>query len=120
MFTIIYVAYLIDADALVKITKAGLKESLTAHLDLRVAPIVEKEVVHEGRGLGHADAAEVERNLGKKRLRLAPKPSGRSLKATLFKGGEADLVALFERGDYTAVISDDGRRRALLIADGRR
>lgn len=108
MFTIIYVAFLMDADALVKITKAGLKETLTAHLDLRMAPVVAKEVVQEGKRLGHADAAEVERNLTRKRLRVTRDPSP-SPKAALFKGGEADLVALYETGDYAAVISDDQR-----------
>jgi hypothetical protein len=101
-------ALLIDADALVKITKARLKETLTAHLDLRMAPVVAKEVIQEGKRLGHADAEEVERNLIKKRLRVTPAPRP-SPRASLFGGGEADLVALYESGDYSAVISDDQR-----------
>lgn len=108
LFTITYVAFLIDSDALVKITKAGLKETLTAHLDLRMAPVVAKEVIQEGKRLGHADAAEVERNLNKKRLRVTTHPPA-SPKAALFRGGEADLVALYESGSYSAVISDDQR-----------
>lgn len=108
MFTITYVAFLIDADALVKITKAGLKETLTAHLDLRMAPVVAKEVIQEGKRLGHADAAEVERNLKKKRLRVTNDPDDSPM-AALFKGGEADLVALYGSGSYSAVISDDQR-----------
>lgn len=99
-------AFLIDSDALVKITKAGLKETLTAHLDLRMAPVVAKEVIQEGKRLGHADAAEVERNLKRKRLRITTAPRA-TPKAALFKGGEADLVALYESGNYAAVISDD-------------
>ncbi len=108
LFTITYMAFLIDADALVKITKAGLKETLTAHLDLRMAPVVAEEVIQEGKRLGHADAAEVERNLKKKRLRVTTEPAA-SPKAALFRGGEADLVALYETGNYSAVISDDQR-----------
>jgi hypothetical protein len=106
LFTIMYVAFLIDSDALVKITKAGLKETFTAHLDLRMAPVVAKEVIEEGKRLGHADAVAVERNLARKRLRLTPAPRA-SAKASLFSGGEADLVALYESGHYSAVISDD-------------
>jgi hypothetical protein len=107
-------AFLIDADALVKITKAGLKDTLTAHLDLRMAPIVAKEVIEEGKRLGHADAAEVERNLARKRLRMTHDPPS-SPKAALFTGGEADLVALYDSGNYSAVLSDDQRflRRAI-------
>jgi hypothetical protein len=108
LFTIIYMAFLIDADALVKITKAGLKETLTAHLDLRMAPVIAKEVIQEGKQLGHADAAEVERNVNRKRLRITTAPPS-SLKATLFEGGEADLVALYGSGNFSAVISDDQR-----------
>jgi hypothetical protein len=106
LFTIIYVSFLIDSDALVKITKAGLKETFTSHLNLRMAPVVAKEVIEEGKRLGHADAVEVERNLARKRLRLTPAPRA-SDKASLFSGGEADLVALYESGQYSAVISDD-------------
>lgn len=91
-----------------KITKAGVKETLTARLDLRMAPVVAKDVIQEGKRLGHADAAEVERNLLKKRLRVTPAPSP-SPRAALFGGGEADLVALYESGDHAAVISDDQR-----------
>jgi hypothetical protein len=114
LITILYMAFLIDSDALVKITKAGLKETLAAHLDLRMAPVVAREVIAEGKRFGHADAVEVERNLERKRLRLTPAPRA-SAKASLFSGGEADLVALYETGHYSAVISDDRRflKRAL-------
>lgn len=81
---------------------------MTAHLDLRMAPGVAKEVIQEGKRLGHADAVEVDRNVAGKRLRVTPAPAP-SPKAALFKGGEADLVALYDAGGFSAVISDDQR-----------
>jgi hypothetical protein len=106
---------LVDSDALIKITKAGLKESLTAHLDLRIVAAVRREVVQEGKKAGAADAVEVERNIVRGRLKVLD-PVAASPRSGLFSCGEAEVVAEYEAaGNYEAVISDDERfiKRAL-------
>jgi len=60
---------LIDADFIIKITKAGLKEKLLDCFDTFILESVRKEVVEEGLEKGCEDAIIVKNNIVKGKLK---------------------------------------------------
>jgi len=102
---------LMDADCLIKLTKAGLKELVATHDQIAIPEIVRREVVDAGKDKGLADAALVEKNIQAKRIKIAAgsTPHG--------KGDEA-LIEIFGAGAYDAVATDDRKLiRVLRAAD---
>jgi rRNA-processing protein FCF1 len=91
---------LMDADCLIKLTKAGLKEAVCAHLSVTIPQIVKHEVVDLGKN--HPDSTMIKDNLGKGLLSLSgvETPDGK---------GEEAALAIFQRGGFDAVCSDDKR-----------
>lgn len=98
-----------DADCLIKLTKAGLKESVVHHETVVIPERVKNEVVDAGKEKGHLDADLVEENITAKRLQVA---RGASSERT----GDEALMRTFRRGRYDAVATDDRKLIRLLKA----
>jgi hypothetical protein len=97
-----------DSDCLVKLTKAGIKESIVSAMEVHIPPLVKKETVDEAKGRGFQDAFEIERIIAGKRLHLA-NPHKKKTPAVSAAKGEEEVVSLFEEGNYDAIASDDRR-----------
>lgn len=106
-----------DSDCLVKLTKAGIKESIAAALEVHIPPLVKKETVDEAKGRGFQDAFEIEGNIARKRLYAATLHMKKPAAVSASKW-EEEVVSLFEEGNYDAIASDD--RRFLKILDAAR
>lgn len=89
-----------DADCLIKITKAGLKELVTRHFNVAIPRIVEQEVVVEGKKRNCADAFVVGDNIHNKVISVL-----KSRKKA--KTGDEALLTLFQKGRFDAVATDD-------------
>jgi len=103
---------LMDADCLIKLAKAGLKESVCQEEQIVIPRIVKKEVVDAGKRKGLPDADAVEKNIKNGMIALEEE----ALPSTL-KGDQA-LVASFKRGTYGSIATDDGRLIRMLRATG--
>lgn len=93
---------LMDADCLIKLTKAGLKECICEHVEIFIPDIVKKEVVNAGKNKGCPDADSVERNISDNIIRVAQESSKH------IKGDQA-LIETFKRGRYDGVATDDAK-----------
>ncbi|MBW1856412.1 MAG: hypothetical protein JRJ00_17435 [Deltaproteobacteria bacterium] len=96
-----------DADCLIKLTKAGLKELVGAKDTIIIPKIVKKEVVDSGKLKGCADAYVVEKNIGKKMIAIIETSSN-------YTKGDQALIALFRKNKYDAVATDDKKLTRLL------
>ena len=89
-----------DADCLIKLTKAGLKEDVCQHFQLMIPVAVEREVVDAGKAKGWPDADSIEKNIRKDLLKVTKeKASGRI-------GGDQTLVEISQKGRYDIVATD--------------
>ena len=91
---------LIDADCLIKFTKAGLKEAICTHLSVVIPQGVKREVIDLGKN--HPDSIVIKDNLDKGLLSLS------GVETQDVKGEEAAL-AIFQKGGFDAILSDDKR-----------
>jgi rRNA-processing protein FCF1 len=91
---------LMDADCLIKFTKAGLKEAVCINLSVVIPQVVKREVIDLGKN--HPDAMVIKDNLDKGLLSLS------SVDMQDVKGEEAAL-AIFRQGGFDAILSDDKR-----------
>lgn len=93
---------LMDADCLIKLTEAGLKELVCTNDVVAIPMAVMREAVDEGKARGFPDAAIIEQNLDAGRLRTVDG-------ATEDPRGDEALVATFRAGGHDVVASDDSR-----------
>jgi len=91
---------LMDADCLIKFTKAGLKESVCTHLSVVIPLIVKREVIDHGKN--HPDSIVIKNNLDNGLLSLS------GVESQDEKGEEAAL-AIFQKGGFDTILSDDKR-----------
>ena len=89
-----------DADCLIKFTKAGLKEAVCAHLSVVIPQGVKREVIDLGKN--HPDSMVIKDNLDKGLLSLS------GVETQDVKGEEAAL-AIFQKGGFDVILSDDKR-----------
>ncbi len=101
---------LMDADCLIKITKAGLKESLCQKDEVVIPFIVKLEVVDAGKTKGCADADSVEKNIQSGLISLIEEASPRNRK------GDQALIDAFKRERYDWVATDDTKLIRILRA----
>lgn len=92
-----------DADCLIKLTRAGLKEKVCAAFHVTIPSLVKEEVVDKGKALNLADAFVVEANIKNERLRVVKVTGGGA------SVGEQETVVLFQKGGYDGIGSDDKR-----------
>ena len=88
------------SDCLIKLTKAGIKETVCAHISVVIPQVVTHEVIDLGKN--HPDSMVIKDNLDKGLLSL----SGVEMQDV--KGEEAAL-AIFQKGGFGAILSDDKR-----------
>lgn len=93
---------LMDADCLIKLTKAGLKEMVAEANALFIPAAVKKEVVDTGKNKGCADAFIVEENIAAQKITVVES-------TTHYPEGDEALVALFQADKYDAVATDDAK-----------
>jgi rRNA-processing protein FCF1 len=92
-----------DADCLIKLTKAGLKGIVCENFPIFIPRIVEVEVVEEGKKKGCADAFAVEQNIAADRLSII------ASKKSTYPNGDRAVISLFNKNQYDAVATDDAR-----------
>lgn len=92
-----------DADCLIKLTKAGLKEDICRAFDVTLPRLVKKEVVDRGKARQLPDAFVVEKNLNEGMIKVK---SDKSVKAV---AGEKEALTLYQKGGFDAIGSDDKR-----------
>ncbi len=92
-----------DADCLIKLTKAGLKECICNAFDVTIPHLVKEEVVDRGRIKGLPDAHLIDKNIKHKLLKVG------GVRNSDINVGEKEAVALFENGGFDAIGSDDKR-----------
>jgi len=98
---------LMDADCLIKLTKAGIKESVCHHYEILIPDIVEKEVVDAGKIKGYPDAHLVARNIEAGIIKIA---KGSLSYANRYQA----LIEVFKEGRYEKVATDDAKLTRLL------
>ncbi|OGK44698.1 hypothetical protein A3B40_04895 [Candidatus Roizmanbacteria bacterium RIFCSPLOWO2_01_FULL_37_16] len=92
-----------DADCLIKITKAGLKEDVCSAFDITIPHLVKEEIVDRGKVKKLPDALVIERNIREKLIQVDKK------REQSIDVGEKEAMALFQNGGYDAIGSDDKR-----------
>jgi hypothetical protein len=98
--TIYYMRIVMDADCLIKLTKAGLKEEVCAAWNITIPALVASETVDRAPQL--PDAVRIGQNIAAGRVTVE------SLGSDPAKGEDAVLL-LFQGGGFDAVASDDAR-----------
>ena len=91
-----------DADCLIKLAKAGLKEFVCQHDTVAIPTIIEQEVVNAGKRKGCDDALAVEKNISINLVSVVTHGSGYAV-------GDHALIDLFPMGKYDAVATDDAK-----------
>ncbi len=89
-----------DADCLIKITKAGLKNFVGSKYTIFIPEAVKKEVVDAGKEKRCSDAFAVEKNIDANVLKITESLSD-------YVTGDEALIALFRKEDYDTVATDD-------------
>jgi predicted nucleic acid-binding protein len=96
----------IDSDALIKLTKAGLLPIITHAWQCLIPDEVYEEVVVRGKREAHPDAAEIERFIGRGLERGRVRAAPRRISAVLGPGERA-VVALFGKEQADLILTDD-------------
>lgn len=102
---------LMDADCLIKLTKAGLKELIAENALIDLPETVKQEVVDAGKLKGCMDSFAVEQNIKSQMIKVI-QSSGDYTK------GDHALAALFDKETYDAVATDDAKLTRHLTAHG--
>jgi hypothetical protein len=89
-----------DADCLIKLTKARLKESVCAAYEVLLPPEARREVMKNAPE--HPECAVIAQNLASSLLGVIPVAGGSAT-------GEAAALAAYQRGGYDGIGSDDKR-----------
>ncbi|MBM3789673.1 MAG: hypothetical protein FJW35_04890 [Acidobacteria bacterium] len=89
-----------DSDCLIKLAKAGLKETVCSGFTVVIPQLVKKEVVDNGRA--HPESAVVAANMERGLLSVARESRGENI-------GEDAALKLYRKGGFDAVASDDHR-----------
>ncbi len=96
-----YMKIIMDADCLIKLTKAGLKERVCQAFSLFIPHRVKEEVVDNGKAKELPDAVMIDDNIERGRIKVLTAPGPKKI------AGEQEAVALFQTGGFDAIGSDD-------------
>jgi len=99
---------LMDADCLIKLTKAGLKETIASACYIIIPHVVKAEVVDAGKVKDCEDAFIVEKNLTAGKIDVFGKTAS-------FRKGDDAVIELFDKTTHDAVGTDDARLVKRLI-----
>nr|QNO51759.1 hypothetical protein LBHPMFOL_00029 [Methanosarcinales archaeon ANME-1 ERB6] len=104
---------ILDADSLIKLTKAKAKEIVLKNMEAYIPPKVFEETVEIPKEEGYPDAFLIDENLKKGLLAVEKIKENKEAEALITKlrirGGEADVFRLYKSGDFDVVSSDDGK-----------
>ena len=89
----------VDSDALIKITKAGLKELVVSNLEIFIPKKVYEETVEVPKEKGFSDALEIDKNVNSGKIQIKESPRREE--------GELEVLSLYRTGEFRAVVSDD-------------
>lgn len=103
---------LMDADCLIKITKAGIKEKICRQFEVVIPLTIKEEVVDAGKAKSHPDADLVEKNINAGLIVLESGKSSKRMK------GDRALLETFKNSQYTAIATDDAKLTRLLRPSG--
>ena len=93
---------LMDADCLIKLTKAGLKELVVIKYSVFIPESIKREVVDAGKKKDCVDAFAVEKNIESELIAV--------IDATVkVEKGDQALIAVYRNEDYDAIATDDVR-----------
>lgn len=92
---------IMDADCLIKLTKAGLKERVCQAFSLCIPRRVKEEVVDNGKAKGLPDAVMIDDNIARGRIKVLAVHGSKKV------DGEQEAVTLFQTGGFDAIGSDD-------------
>jgi rRNA-processing protein FCF1 len=101
---------IMDADCLVKLTRAGLKEIVVTNYTIHIPRNVKEEVVDAGIEQNLSDAYAVSSNIRKRLVHVIQAKRGVK--------GEQEVLDSYESGDYDFIASDDKRFIRILKATG--
>jgi len=111
---------ILDADSLIKLTKAKAKEIVLKNMEAYIPPKVFEETVEIPKEEGYPDAFLIDENLKKGLLAVEKIKENKEAEALITKlrirGGEADVFRLYKSGDFDVVSSDDGKFLEMLDA----
>jgi hypothetical protein len=109
-----------DADSLIKLTKAKAKEVILMNIEAYVPPKVVEETVEIPKEEGYPDAFLIDENLRAGLLVVRQieenKEVGEMIARLKMGGGEADAFRLYKSGGFDAVSSDDAKFLKILDA----
>ena len=104
---------ILDADSLIKLTKAKAKEIVLKNMEAYIPPKVFEETVEIPKEEGYLDAFLIDENLKKGLLAVEKIEENKEAEVLITKlrirGGEADVFMLYKSGDFDVVSSDDGK-----------
>lgn len=98
--------FVLDSDALIKLTKAGLLEDICRHYNCIITTEVKNETVDEGKRRLHKDALKVEYLVNKKLLKIKDPKKSRKTKENLGKG-EISTARIYFEGKNRVIVTDD-------------
>ena len=111
---------ILDADSLIKLTKAKAKEVILKNVEACIPPKVFEETVAIPKEEGYPDAFLIEENLKKGLLAVEKIEVNREVEEMVdrlrIRGGEADVFRLYKLGEFDAISSDDGKFLEILDA----
>jgi predicted nucleic acid-binding protein len=110
---------LLDSDALIKLTKAGLLEDVCRHYNCIITTEVKNEAVDEGKRRLHQDALKIEYLINKKSLKIKDSKKSRKTKENLGKG-EMSTASLYFEEKNRVIITDDSAFIKYLEENGMR
>ena len=98
-----YMKLLMDADCLIKLARAGLKDLVGGTYTICISSkVVQAEVVEAGKKKGCTDAVLVEKNIETKVIRI-------TIGISNYTKGDEALVDLFQKAEYDAIATDDAK-----------
>jgi hypothetical protein len=104
---------IMDADSLIKLTKAKAKEVILKNIAVYIPPKIVEETVEIPKEEGYPDAFLIEENLKKGLLEVGEIEEKGEVDEMIdrlrIRGGEADVFRLYKSGDVDAISSDDGK-----------
>jgi hypothetical protein len=98
-----YMKVIMDADCLIKLTKAGLKEDVCHAFTIIIPRLVKEDVVDRGKTKELPDALVIDDNVHDGLIKVQ---ADKTSKAT---AGEKEALTLFQKGGFDAIGSDDKR-----------
>lgn len=98
--------FILDSDALIKLTKAGMLEDVCRHYNCIVTTEVKNEAVDEGKRRLHQDALKIEYLINKKSLKIKDPKTSRKTKENLGKG-EMSAASLYFEERNRVIVTDN-------------